>query len=427
MNYKITGATLLVPQGDGLAAVESDLYVKGAEIAAIGAAPSNADSYETVNAAGKLVMPGLINMHNHVYMTLFRNYADDVNFDEWLFKRIMPVEDTLSPEAAYWSSLFGCMEMIRSGTTCFMDMHMFKGQSARAARDIGMRAYIGRSVVGDDLYTDGLTRFNDVLDEKAEFESDMLKFVLAPHAVYTASQRLYAQVAEEASKRGMLKHTHLSETDNEVQNCLKTHGKTPAELLDEVGFIDQNASFAHCVKLTESDIRLMVERGAAVVTNPASNAKLGNGFAPINAMRAAGVNVCLGTDSTASNNTLNMFREMGLLTLIHKGLAQDSVAMNAEYVLDTATRHSAKALGMQDKLGVISVGAQADLAFIDLKAPSLFPNNNIVSSLCYSANGSEVESVMIGGKFVMKNREFVNIDEQKVYAEMQNAVEKYLQ
>lgn len=426
MNYKIIGAEVLVPCEDGLETVKKDLYIKDGKIAAIGKNPDDETLYETIDATGKLVMPGLINMHNHVYMTLFRNYADDVNFDEWLFKRIMPVEDTLSPEAAYWSSLFGCMEMIRSGTTCFMDMHMFKGQSARACRDVGMRAYIGRSVVGEDLYADGLKRFNDVLEEQAEFESDMLKFVLAPHAVYTASQKLYSQVAEEAAKRGMLKHTHLSETDNEVQNCLKNHGKTPLELLDEVGFVDKNASFAHCVKLTPSDIELMVKRGASVVTNPASNAKLGNGFAPINAMRAAGVNVCLGTDSTASNNTLNMFREMGLLSLIHKGLAQDSVAAPAKYVLDTATRHSAKALSRAGELGVIAAGAQADLVFVDLKAPSLFPNNNIVSSLCYSANGSEVESVMIGGKFVMKNREFVNIDEQKVYAEMQKAVDKYL-
>lgn len=424
MNYKIVGAKLVVADGDNLCIKQENLYIKGDEIVSVGKECQG--DFETVNADGKLVMPGLINMHSHVYMSLFRNYADDVNFDEWLFKRIMPVEDRLNCEAAYWSCLFNCMEMILTGTTCFMDMHLFEGASAKAARDIGMRGYISRCVVGEDLYTDGLSRFNQMLSEQQHYQSDTIKFLFAPHAIYTVSPKMYEQITKESQKRGLLRMTHLSESDNEVQNCLKTYNKTPVELLYSTGFLGEQAILAHCVKLNDNDIKILSDTRSNVVTNPASNCKLGNGFAPVNAMRKAGINICLGTDSNASNNTQNMFREMGIFTLIHKGLACDSVEADAQFVLDTATRNAAKALGMDGKLGVIAPGAKADIIFLDLKSPSLFPANNIISSLCYSANGSEVESVMIGGKFVMKNREFVNIDSERVYFELQKVVDTYL-
>ncbi|MBE6689461.1 MAG: amidohydrolase [Ruminococcaceae bacterium] len=423
MNYKITGAKVLCADNEKLTIQDKDIYISGGKIVS---ADVVKDKYETVNASGKLMMPGLINMHTHAYMSLFRNYADDVNFDEWLFKRIMPVEETLSPHAAYISSLFNMMEMVMTGTTCFMDMHMFEGQSAKAARDMGMRGYIGRAVVGEDLYTDGKSRFEECLREKDMYESDTVKFVLSPHAIYSASVKMFTQVTEESEKRGMLRMTHLSESDNEIQNCFKAHGISPVELLDKTGFLSPKATLAHCVKFSDSDIELVAKRGANVVTNPASNCKLGNGFARINDMKKGGVNICLGTDSNASNNTQNMIREMGVMTLIHKGLACDSVAAPAEFVINCATRNGARALGMENMLGVIKEGACADLIFLDLNSPSLFPNNNILSSLCYSANGSEVESVMIDGKFVMKNREFVTVDKEYVIHELHKAVEEFL-
>ncbi len=424
MNYKITGAKLLVEENGALNVKNEDLYIKDGEILSVGGTPDG--DFEEIKAKGRLVMPGLINMHTHAYMALFRNYADDVNFDEWLFRRIMPVEETLSDEAAYWSALFNLIEMVKTGTTCFMDMHMFEGASAKAASDMGMRAYIGRAVVGEDLYTDGKGRFDQALREKEKYESDLIKFVLSPHAIYSASPKMFTQVVEECTKRGMLRMTHLSESDNEIKNCYEKYNKSPVELLEELGFLGSEATLAHCVKLSDRDIEILSRTGSNVATNPASNCKLGNGFARINDLRGAGVNVCLGTDSNASNNTQNMFREMGILTLIHKGLACDSVAAPAQFVIDTATRNGAAALGMKDKLGVIKAGARADLIFIDLQSPSMFPNNNIISSLCYSADGSEVDSVMIDGKFVMKNREILNIDTQRVYFEVQKAVDKYL-
>lgn len=384
------------------------------------------ESFEVVDARDRLILPGLINLHTHAYMTVMRNYADDVDFNEWLFNRVMPVEDTLPMEGAYWSSLLGLMEMVRTGTTCFADMHMFEGQSARAARDLGMRAYIGRGLVGEDLYSDGLSRFEQCLREQAAYESDLVKFVLAPHAIYSCSPRLYAQVAEEGRKRGMLLETHLSESDFEVDSALEKYGKTPVAVLRDTGFLTEKTLLAHCVKMRGDDIQILKAQGATVVTNPASNAKLGNGFAPVTEFVEAGVNVTIGTDGVCSNNSLNLFREMGLLSTIHKGVCRDSTKAPAKQVVRMATANAARALGRAGELGTLCAGAEADLAFLDLKSPSMIPRNNLLASLCYSANGGEVESVMIGGKFVMKDRHFPDIDEERVRFEVEAMAEKYL-
>ncbi len=419
MNYKIENGYLLLYTEGGFRAEKQDLYIEGSKITKIGSWDAEKDrEYQKIDAADQLIMPGLINMHTHAYMTVMRNYADDVDFDEWLFRRVMPVEDQLPAEAAYWSSLLGCMEMIQTGTTSFVDMHMFHGQSPKAAQQAGIRAFIGRGLVGEDLYQDGYSRFQEALEEKAAYESDLIKFILSPHAIYSCSGKLLCQVAEEAAKQGMLKQIHLSESKAEVDNAIDKYGKTPVKYLSDLGFLDKGTILAHCVQMRQDDMDILHRHQANIVTNPASNAKLGNGFAPIREMAGKGLNICIGTDGTASNNTLNMFREMALLSLIHKGIAQDSTEAPAQSVLRAATINAAKALAMEQEIGVIAEQAKADLVFVDLHSTSLFPNNNIVSSLCYSANGSEVESVMINGKFVMRNRQLLTIDAERVYYEV---------
>ncbi len=403
---------------------EKEFWVKDGQIAF--QEPEGSESCKVIDAARKLVMPGLVNMHTHAYMSVMRNYADDVEFGEWLFKRVMPVEDRFPREGAYWTNLLSCMEMIQTGTTSFVDMHMYCGQSPRAARDAGMRAFIGRSVVGEDLYGDGLGRFKEEIEEQEEYESDRIRFIMSPHAIYTCSVRLLEQAMEEAKKRGMLKHIHLSESETEVKDCFDKYGKSPVELLADIGFLDDRTLLAHCVQLSDEDIDILRSSGAHVITNPASNAKLGNGFAPVLAMKERGINLCIGTDGPASNNTLNMFREMGLLSLIHKGISRSPVALPADFVIRAATENAARALHEEGRLGVIKEGARADLAFIDLDAVSLFPNNNIVSSLCYSANGSEVCDVMIDGKFVMQGRQLLTIDKERVYYEVNKLVKEHL-
>ena len=331
----------------------------------------------------------------------------------------MPKED------AYWTSLLGSMEMFSTGTTTYLDMHMFPGHTCRAALASGIRAFIGRGLVGDDLYADDNPRFREALSEMEEYKGGRLNFLLSPHAPYTCSTKLLSQVAEEAAKRGLLKQIHLSESEKEVTDILKEHKKTPVRLLYDIGFLDGKTSLAHCVQMREDDITLIKESGATVVTNPASNMKLGNGFAPVEQMRTQGVNVALGTDGAASNNTLNMFREMTLLSMTQKGVQRSSVACPANFVLECATVHAAKALQMEGKIGELKEGALADLAFLDLNAPSLFPHNDIVSSLVYSANGSEVTDVMVDGEFVYRNREYTKFDAEEVRANVRKIAATY--
>lgn len=426
MNYLITNGKVLIEAEDkGFCVVDTDIYIRNGIIQKIGTSVP-IDAYEVIDAKNQLVMPGLINMHTHAYMSCLKNYADDVPFNEWLFDRIMPVEDKLSHEAAYWSSLLACIEMIKTGTTCFVDMHMFQSQSCRAASQAGMRAFIGRGLVGEDLYGDGKGRFMEAITEKNKCENDLIRFILSPHAIYSCSEKILRQINEEAHKLGMLKQIHLSESVFEVETAIEKYGKSPVEFLSDIGFLDSNTILAHCAKLSDRDIELIGKYNSSVVTNPASNAKLGNGVAPVVDMFNRGINVCLGTDSVASNNTLNMFREMGLLSLLHKAVHNNSTTLSSDSVLQTATVNSAKALGLHHRLGTIIEGAYADLIFVDLTSPSLFPNNNIVSSLCYSANGSEVSSVMINGRFVMKDRELTTIDANRVYYEIEHIVKKYL-
>lgn len=425
MNYLIKNGKLLITTPEQtFDVVEADIYIQNGVIQKIGTHLSD-DQAEIVDAKNQLIMPGLVNMHTHAYMSCLKNYADDVPFQQWLFERIMPVEDSLSPEDAYWSSMLACIEMIKTGTTCFMDMHMFRSQSCKAAAQTGMRAFIGRGLVGEDLYGDGNSRFVEAMAEKDEYESDRIQFVLSPHAIYSCSEKLLRQVQQKAQELGLRKQIHLSESTFEVETSLQKYGKTPVEFLSDIGFLDSNTILAHCVKLSESDIALLRGHRANVVTNPASNAKLGNGIAPVADMVRSGINVCLGTDSVASNNTLNMFREMGLLSLLHKAAQCDPLALDAHTVLRTATVNPAKALGYAHKLGSVEEGAYADLIFVDLTSPSLFPHNHIVSSLCYCANGGEVTSVMIDGKFVMRDRAFTTVDVDRVYYEVEQIMKKY--
>lgn len=426
MKYRIKDGLLLLYSDNRFFVKKDDLFINDGKIEAIGKDTiNNIDSYEVICAEDQLIMPGLINSHTHVYMNFMKNSADDVPFDTWLFKRIFPVEAKMSKSDFYWATLFGLIEMIRTGTTCCLDMHICENECAKAMKNIGMRAFIGKCITGKDLYHNA-SGFKQALAEKSEYESDLLKFVLSPHSVYACSHELLFQISEESEKRNMLKHIHLSESSKEVTDCLSEHGKTPVQYLESTGFLDDKTIAAHCVKLNSNDMDILSRNRVNVVTNPSSNAKLGNGIAPVYDMLKRNINVCLGTDSAASNNTLNMFREMGIFSLLHKAANESATDFSAKKVIESATVNPAEALGMSRKIGIISEGAYADLLFIDLKRVSLFPDNDIVSSLCYSANGSEIDSVMINGNFVMKNGIFNSIDVEQVYYEINRIKSIYL-
>ena len=331
----------------------------------------------------------------------------------------------MTPEDAYWGAMLGILEMLRTGTTCFHDMHMHIHQTAQAAADAGVRAFLGRGLSGTESDEGGARRLREAAEEIDRWQGHpRIRFTIAPHAPYSCSAGYLQKAAEEAERRGLRLHIHLSESVSEVENLKRETGLSPIAYAEKLGLFRVPTVAAHCVQADAEDIRILAEHHVSVVTNPASNMKLGNGFAPVPEMLAAGVNVCLGTDGAASNNSLNLFREMGLLTLIHKGNTRTATAVSAEEALSMCTLRAARALGAEQELGSLEAGKKADLALLNLREPQMMPRNSLVSSLCYSASGYEVETVLVDGEILMENREFRTIDAEKVYFEAARRAER---
>ncbi len=416
MGLLVSNTLAVLPKGDGHSVARHNLYLEGTVIAGIDDAPQGFVADETIDGTNLLTIPGLINAHTHTYMSMMRNVADDLSFPDWLFGTIEPIEDRLEPKDSYWASLLSQMEMIRSGTTCFNDQQMHIHQTTGAVVESGMRAVICRGLVGD-AYDLNERRIREALEERNAFaDCDRLTFRLGPHAPYSCGPDYLRGVAEVAKREGMGIHIHIAESQTESDNMWEQHHCTPVEYVRDAGIFEMPTIAAHCIRVNESDRAILAENGVSVATNPASNMKLGNGFAPVPELVAAGINVCLGTDGAASNNAQNMFRELGLLALIHKGTHDTPQCISADEAFKMATRNAAVALGLQT--GSIEVGKKADLALLDLNAPSLTPLNNAVAALSYSANGSEVDTVIINGKVVMRNRELLTIDEERVRHEI---------
>ena len=416
MGILINNALAVLPDGDGYAAGRHSLYLEGTIIAGIDTKPEGFVANETIDASRRLVIPGLINAHTHTYMSMMRNAADDLAFTDWLFGTVVPIEDQLVPEDAYWGALLSQIEMIRSGTTCFNDMPMFVDQIARATRESGMRGVLARGLQGNENDRNDFRLAQTMEARRENADCDRLTFLLGPHAPYTCGPDYLRMIADVALEEGMRVHIHIAEAQSESIDIWKQYHCTPVEYVRDTGIFEAPTIAAHCVRVNESDRAILAQYGVSVATNPASNMKLGNGFAPVPELMAAGVNVCLGTDGAASNNAQNMIREMGLLALIHKGTHDTPQCVSATETLQMATRNGAAALGLPT--GSIEVGKKADLALLDLDAPSLTPLNNPVAALAYSANGSEVTDVIIDGKHVMRNRELTTIDEERVRAEI---------
>lgn len=391
--------------------------------------PSSYTTYddldEVIDASDMMALPGLCNMHTHSYMTLLKGVGDDLSFKDWLFGRVMPIEERLTTQDAYTGTQLACIEMLKSGTTCFLDMHMFEGSCARAVLDAGMRAVMSRGLTdgcGDDP-VGGKRRLTEALREADAFSDDPLfSFMLAPHAIYTCSSEYLRKIAEAAATRGVPLHIHLSESQGEVDDCLRSNGCTPVEYLERLGIFEIPVVGAHCVHLTDKDIDILAAHNVTVVTCPKSNLKLGNGFAPLNKLLASGVRVCIGTDGSASNNGLNLFSEMCFVALIHKGIAADAASMPARTVLSFATGNAAKALGI--RTGSIEPGYKADIVLLRTDCERFVPCADPVSALVYSCNGTETDTVIINGKTVMRKGELLTLDEEKIYADARKIFER---
>lgn len=367
MGIIIENILAVLPEGADDVIRETTLYIEEDKITGIGDKPAGFTADKVIDGTDKLVIPGLVNCHTHSYMSFMRNVADDLSFMDWLFGTIDPIEQQMTDEDTYWGANLAIIEMMKSGTTCFNDMQMNIHQTTRAVKESGMRAVICRGLVGSGSDEAGQMRLRQAYEERdAAKDCDRLTFKLGPHAPYTCDDAFLKIVAAEAKKENMGIHVHLSESESEISQIQEKYGCTPIALAEKCGIFDVPAIAAHCVQVTDEDIEILKRKNVSVVTNPASNMKLGNGFAPIAKMLDAGVNVCLGTDGAASNNCLNMFHELSLLTLIHKGTGKTPQCVSAKEGFRIATINGAKALGLEKEIGSIEAGKKADLAILDL-------------------------------------------------------------
>ena len=425
MDILIKNVTALLRRGKGDYYTDTvDIAVTDGKIESIGENISVDSANTVIDGAGKLAMPGLINCHTHVYMTVLRSLADDLPFGEWLFGRVMPNEEKLTSDDAYYSSLYGCLEMLSSGTTAFMEMHMFEGAVARAATDAGMRCVLSRGLTGTMTDGGGKRRLDEATREMRDYAgSELISFAFGPHAVYTTDPEYLKHIGELARKHDILLNVHLSESVSEVNDCIAKYGCTPVEYLEKLGLFENRVIAAHCANVTDNDIKILADNKVNVALNIRSNMKLGNGIPPVAKLFDAGVNLCLGTDSAASNNSLNLFNELAAVTLITKGVERSPVKITAGEALDMATYNGASALGLGS--GELAEGKNADIVLLDLWKPAFIPANDLVSSLAYSANGSEVDAVIVGGKIVIKDGIHISADMRGVAGRVCAITEKF--
>jgi 5-methylthioadenosine/S-adenosylhomocysteine deaminase len=376
--------------------------------------------WERIDASGKLVMPGLINAHTHAPMTLFRGIADDLPLETWLYKYIWPAETKLlSPDFVRLGTQLAAAEMIRSGTVLFCDMYYFEDDIAEACKEAGIRVVIGEALV--DFPTANCKTPEDQLKYTeyllSQWNDDSLVVPsVQPHSPYAASSDLMQQAKALADQYSAPYLLHVSETQSEVQESMEKYGRTPVGRLADLGVLGPTTVAIHGVHLTDEDIELLAQHRAGVVHCPESQLKLASGLTPVPKLLEAGVKVGLGTDGAASNNDLNMFGEMGTAAKVHKVIAGDPTVVHARQALSMATLQAARVLGLEDRLGSLEVGKRGDMIVIDLDVPHMVPVYDITSHLVYAAHSSDVRTVIIDGRVVMRDRVLLTLDEGEIFA-----------
>lgn len=406
---------------DGQIQRNVSILIDGKRISKIGQEIKVNDDTEKINGHGMLALPGLVNTHTHVAMTLFRSYADDVALMDWLENHIWPAEAKLNEDLVYWGSQLAFAEMIRGGTTAFCDMYFFMNSVADAAIDVGMRGNIARGLAGvSPNGEEALAQNVQMFHELHQTHDGLIRVMLGPHAPYTCPVEYLKKVIAAAEKDNIEIHIHLSETKGEVEKCKNLHGMSPIQLMNSIGLFDVPTLAAHCVHVDDEDMNIMAAKNVRVAHNPRSNLKLASGVAPILKMRERGIVVGLATDGASSNNKLDMFEEMQYAAQIHKGFNYDPFAINASEAVDMATKWGAKAIGYDD-LGELKEGYLADIILVDRSGFHWQPQYNEVSLLAYAANSMDVDTVFINGKLVMANKELLTIDRERIYYEIKKA------
>ncbi len=370
-----------------------------------------------INLCGNLIMPSFKNAHTHSAMTFLRSYADDMPLNDWLFKQVFPMEDKLTPDDIYDLTKLAALEYFSGGTTAAFDMYFHPDRAAQAAVETNLRLVLCGAVSGGDNKEDFDSALSRLEDYRVRFNNlnPLISFKVGFHAEYTTDISIMKAIAELAKKYKEPVYTHNSETVSEVQGCIERHGMTPTALMESLGMFEYGGGGFHCVHMTDEDIEIFARRGLWAVTNPCSNLKLASGIAPLAKMNEAGVRLAIGTDGPASNNALDMFREMYLASVLQKVRENDAAAMPADVVLKAAVSGGALAMGLTD-CDTLSAGKKADMMIIDMDRPNMQPVNNIVKNIVFAGTRDNVKMTVSGGVIVYEDGEFPALDKEKIYA-----------
>lgn len=423
MNYRFYNAKILTMETTDI--IEGELWVQDDKILYVGesgdaAAVCQSLSIESIlwdreiDCEGNLLMPGFKDAHTHSAMTFLRSKADDLPLSEWLNNQVFPMEAKLDGGMIYHLTKLAVLEYLTSGITTIFDMYLTPETTAKACVEMGMRCVQVSGASGQENFEDSLAKMEEQYHTLNQLDP-LHSYFIGFHAEYTCSKALLERVAAMAHKYQAPVFTHLAETKTEVEGCKERHGMTPLQLLDSIGMFTYGGGGYHCVWMDEKDLEIMQRKNLTAVTNPASNMKLASGIAPISEYLKRGINVAIGTDGPASNNCLDMFREMFLVTGLAKLKEQDAAAVDALEVLKMATVNGAKAMNLSDA-DVLAKGKQADIIMIDLNQPNMQPINNIPKNLVYSGSKQNVKMTMIRGKILYENGQFTKAyDVEEIY------------
>jgi 5-methylthioadenosine/S-adenosylhomocysteine deaminase len=356
---------------------------------------------QIIDGRNQVAIPGLINAHTHVAMTLLRGYADDLPLKQWLTEKIWPAEANFKPQDIYRGSRLALQEMLLSGTTTFFDMYWQPEATIKAAAESGLRAFIGPLIIDLGAIKIGPAQIEETYHKLKSKTNDALRMTIAPHSIYTVSKETLIWCKKFADEKKLLLHIHLSETEEEVINCQKEHNCRPVEYLESIGFLGDNVVAAHACWLSDKEIKILAKYKVSVAHCPTSNLKLVSGIMPFSKLLKAGVNICLGTDGPSSNNNLDMLEDLKIAALIHKWNEKNPEAAGAQTILDLATVNGAKALKINEQTGSIDIGKEADIVMINFNQPHLKPHFNEISHLVYSARGADVVKVIVAGRVLL--------------------------
>ena len=427
MKTLLKNATLLPECGYGTQPL--NILIEDRKILSIGTCEMEERVEQTVDCKGNLLIPAFYNVHCHAAMTLFRGYGEDLPLKRWLNERILPAEDRLTHKSVYVATQLAIAEMLRNGIASFSDMYMFEDAVAEAVLESGIKANLSRCFVSFDPDMDFKqdTRYDEFLQLFRGYhmaDDGRIAVDLSLHAEYTNVERVCRDVADYAKEQGFRMQLHLSETEHEHLGCIERHGKTPTAFFLDTGVLDVPVTAAHCVWVSDDDIQILKQKGVSVAHNPVSNLKLGSGVMPLRKLLDAGVNVALGTDGVASNNRLDMLREMQTAAILHKGVMRDPAITVAAEMLPLATRNGALSQGRCD-CGEIKEGNRADLVLINRHSVHNMPCYDDHAMLAYSADRSDVLFTMVDGRILYRNGEYTLIDEERLKYESREVFAHY--